>query len=69
MHPAVSPSNPISPPDSVCTECTSHDSLHPAMLHGATEMLYTKSGSSEVTSNDVEPFSVELCTILSIDPL
>ena len=34
----------ISPPNSVCTECTSHDSLHPAMLHGVTVMLYTVSG-------------------------
>ena len=59
--------SPISPPtmlvsdsDSVCTECTSHDSLHPAMLHGMTVMLYTVSGSSEVTSNDVVFLSVEL---------
>ena len=43
-----------------CTECTSHDSLHPAMLHGVTVMLYTVSGSSEVTSNDAVSFSVEL---------
>ena len=55
--------------DSVCTECTSHDSLHPAMLHGITEMLYTVSGSSEVTSNDVVSFSVELYTVIAIDPL
>ena len=27
------------PPDFVCTEWMSHDSLHPAMLHGMTEML------------------------------
>ena len=39
------------------------------MLHGITEMLYTKSGSSEVTLNDAEPFSVELSTILAIDCL
>ena len=50
----------ISPPNSVCTECTLHDSLHPAMLHGVTVMLYTVSGSSEVTSNDAVPFNVEL---------
>ena len=55
--------------ESVCIECTLHDSLHPAMLHGMTEMLYTVSGFSEITSNDVEPFSVELYTILAIDPL
>ena len=55
--------------ESVCTECTSHDSLHPAMLHGVTVMLYTVSGSSEVTSNDAVSFSVELHTILDIDPL
>ena len=60
---------PPDPPDSVCTECTSHDSLHPAMLHGVTVMLYTVSGSSEVTSNDVVSFSVELPTILAIDSL
>ena len=63
----ISPSVLIS--DSVCTECTSHDSLHPAMLHGVTEMLYTVSGWIGVTSNDVEPFSVQLPTILVIDPL
>ena len=39
------------------------------MLHGMTEMLYTVSGSSEVTSNDAVPFSVELPTILAIDSL
>ena len=55
--------------DSVCTEYGSHDSLHPAMLQGMTEMLYTVSGSSEVTLNDAGPFSVELYTITSIDPL
>ena len=55
--------------ESVCTECTSHDSLHPAMLHGVTVMLCIMSGSSEVTSNDAEPFSVEMRTILAIDPL
>ena len=59
----------ISPSFSVCTECTSHDSLHPAMLHGMTVMLYTVSGSSEVTSNDALPFSVEWPTILAIDSL
>ena len=55
--------------ESVFIECTSHDSLHPAMLHGVTVMLYTVSGSSEVTSNDLVSFSVELYTILDIDPL
>ena len=63
----VSPSIFIS--ESVCTECTSHDSLHPAMLHGMTEMLYTVSGSSGVTSNDVVSFSVELYATIAIDPL
>ena len=53
----VSPSLPVC---DAWAECTSHDSLHPAMLHGVTVMLYTVSGSSEVTSNDVVPFSVEL---------
>ena len=55
--------------ESVCTECTSHDLLHPAMLHGVTEMLYTVPGSSGVTSNDAVSFSVELCTILANDLL
>ena len=41
----ISPSLPVC---GVSTECTSHDSLHPAMLHGMTEMLYTVSGSSEI---------------------
>ena len=55
--------------ESVCTECTSHDSLHPAMLHGVTVMLCIVSGSSEVTSNDAAPFNVKLHTMLAIDPL
>ena len=39
------------------------------MLHGMTEMLYTVSGSCEVTSNDVVSFGVEFPTILAIDSL
>ena len=47
----IQPISPVAPAvsDSVCTEWTLHDSLHPTMLHGMTEMLYTVSGSSEVT--------------------
>ena len=63
----ISPFIPVS--DSVFTECMSHDLLHPAMLQGTMEMLYTVSGSSEVTLNDAEPFSVELCTIVAVDSL
>ena len=69
MKSSISPPTMLVPDDSVCTESTSHNSLHPAMLHVVTVMLYTVLGSSEVTSNDVEPFNVELCTILAIDPL
>ena len=36
----VQPILPLMPvSESVCTEWMSHDSLHPAMLHGMTEML------------------------------
>ena len=78
MYVCICATSPISPltmlklvsdSRSVCTECTSHDSLHPAMLHGVTEILYTVSGSGEVISNIAVPFSVELRTILAIDSL
>ena len=60
----IEPISPVVPSvsESVCTEWISHDSLHPPMLQGMTEMLYTVPGSSEVTMNDAVPFNVELCT-------
>ena len=67
----IQPISPVAPAvsDSVCTEWMSHDLLHPAMLQGMTEMLYTVSGSSEAMLNDVEPFKVDLYTISFIDSL
>ena len=55
----------ISPLSIVRTEWTSHDPLHPAMLHGMTEMLYTLSGSSEVILNDAPRVSVELTSVIN----
>ena len=60
-------SHPLSPSicsDSVCTEWMSHDSLHPAMLQGMTEMLCTVPGSSEVVWNDAEP-----CNVYTLIPI